>query len=311
MSDNLTSALSVIFIFIAGFILRRLKIVDIKTAKDMAYVVMYLTLPCAIITLSNGIVFDFSLIIILLFSFIFNIILLAVGYFSFKEPSFKLFAMLNVTGFNIGNFVIPFTQDTLGPKAFLALCMFDLINAFFCFGGNYAFAMFTTSKKLDGSQHTIKLSKIFKEIVSSVTIYAYILAIVLSILAIKLPDIVLAPLSTVAKANTFLCMLVIGFLINLKISFKTFLRLIKIVLIRYSTTLIFCVFIYLISPFDKEVNFVLMAILLAPVTTTGPLFTLKSLPQLGQDSANINTICILTSIIMLTLLNSLSPILLH
>lgn len=304
MSNNLENAVTILIIIILGFIFRRLRLVNADTAKSLSYIVIYATLPSAIISSANGIEFDITLISVMLLAVGFNILLLTVGYFCFKNSALKVFTMINITCFNIGNFTIPFMQSIISAKAFLAICMFDMINAIFCFGGCYAIAIFVNRKTFSATP--LPMLAIFKEISRSMPIYAYIISLSLSALAINLPSSILTPLSTIGRANTLLCIIVIGMLINLKISKSQISRIAKLVLIRYAVGLALCAFIYYVLPYDFEIKFILMAIALAPIPSVAPIFTMKALPQMAKDSANLNTISILISIVLVTLLNTIA-----
>lgn len=307
MASNLENALTIFIIIILGFIFRRLRLVNQDTAKSLSYLVIYMTLPCAIVSSANGIEFDISLMSIMLLAVLFNIVLLIVGFFCFKNAALKVFTMINITCFNIGNFTIPFMQSIVSAKAFLAICMFDMINALFCFGGCYAIAIFVNRKNFSATP--LPMRAILKEISRSMPVYAYLISLSLSALAISLPSFILTPLSAIGKANTLLCIVVIGMLINLKINKSQLARIAKLALIRYTVGLILCVFIYYCLPYEFEIKFVLMVIALAPVPSVAPIFTMKALPQMAKDSANLNTVSILISIVMVTLLNALSPLL--
>ena len=48
--------------------------------------------------------------------------------------------MLNLPGYNIGTFALPFTQSFLGPVGVLTTSIFDLGNAIICFGASFSIA---------------------------------------------------------------------------------------------------------------------------------------------------------------------------
>ena len=52
----------------------------------------------------------------------------------------QAFHMLNLSGYNIGTFVIPFAQSFLGPMGVIAASLFDTGNSAICLGGAYSLA---------------------------------------------------------------------------------------------------------------------------------------------------------------------------
>ena len=75
MNDALLNAFSVLLIIIVAYFFKRIRLLNVETAKRIAYVVMYLTLPCAILTSANGISFDVSLLGVIALSALANCIL--------------------------------------------------------------------------------------------------------------------------------------------------------------------------------------------------------------------------------------------
>ena len=305
MENALLNALSVMAIIIVSYMFKRMKLLNIDTAKRLAYVVMYLTLPCAILTSANGIGFDVSLIGVMGISALANFILLMISFFiSGRDPEVRVFNMLNTTCFNIGNFVIPFMQSTMTPKAFLALCMFDVVNALFCFGGAYSLALYFNRKHFP--EQKINLQSIFKEMSKSLPFYVYALVICLSAFGITLPDPVLVPFKTIAGANTLLCFMIIGIALSFKISWVQFKRVVKAWFIRYVSCALLATAVWFFVPMSAEVRIIIMIILMAPMTSLAPIFTMKAIPKYSEESADLVTIAILTSLVMITIMNTIT-----
>ena len=143
MSESIITAYTVILIFAIGYLAKRFRFVEIDTARKLSYIVMYVTLPCAILSGSSGSIdLELNLFLILPLAFLISFAFPFLGFLLFhKDPNKCVYAMLNLGGCNIGNFVLPFMQSVLTTKSFIALCLFDVINAFFCFGGIYCMAL--------------------------------------------------------------------------------------------------------------------------------------------------------------------------
>lgn len=308
MDNAIINALSVLLIIAISYFFKRVHLVDIAMAKKLAYVVMYLTLPCAILTSANGIAFDVELLSIILISFAINFGLLLIAFFSARKVELRMFNMLNTTCFNIGNFVIPFMQHTMSPKAFLALCMFDVVNALFCFGGSYSVALFFNRKYFPDQE--INLKTIFKEMAKSLPFYIYALVITLSAFGLSIPETALTPFKTIAGANTLLCFMIIGIALSFEISWEQFKHVMQAWCIRYISCIVMAALIWILVPLEPEIRLTIMIILMAPMTSLAPIMTMRAIPQRAEESADLNTIAIISSLIFITIMNSIGTLLL-
>ncbi len=308
MDNALINALSVLLIIAISYFFKRVRLVDLAMAKKLAYVVMYLTLPCAILTSANGIAFEVDLLSIILISFAINFALLIIAFFSARKVELRMFNMLNTTCFNIGNFVIPFMQHSMSPKAFLALCMFDVVNALFCFGGSYSVALFL-NRKYFPDQH-INLKTIFKEMAKSLPFYIYAFVITLSAFGLAIPDSILTPFKTIAGANTLLCFMIIGIALSIDITWEQLKHVMQAWGIRYVSCVIMAALVWFLVPLEPEIRLTVMIILMAPMTSLAPIMTMRAIPARAEESADLNTIAIISSLFFITVMNSIATILL-
>lgn len=304
MADALLNAFTVLFIICCAYFFKRLKLLNIETAKRMAYIVMYFTLPCAILTSANGIEFDVSLLGVMAISAAANLILLTIAFLTCRNHEQRLFNMINTTCFNIGNFIIPFMQHTMSPKMFLALCMFDVVNALFTFGGAYSIALYLNRRYFTAERITLK--SILKEMSKSLPFYTYSLMICLSAFGITLPESVLYPFKTIAGGNTLLCMMIIGIALSFNITLNQLKHVLSAWLIRYISCGILASLVWFFAPLDTEIRIIVMIILMAPMASVAPIFTMRALPQYAEESADLNTIAIISSLIFVTIMNSIT-----
>lgn len=112
MFDVLIKSLTYILIIAIGFTLKRKKILKKEDANVIATIIMNITLPCALLTSANGIEISFIILILILIGILSNVIMIFVSYFVTAKENKMLRAayMLNVSSYNIGNFVLPFVQ---------------------------------------------------------------------------------------------------------------------------------------------------------------------------------------------------------
>lgn len=307
MNTAFMSALSVLLIIALSYSFKRFKLLSVEATRPLAAIVMYLTLPCAIFSSANGIDFDVSLLSVMALSAAANFILLTVAFLSSRDPKQRVFNMVNTSCFNVGNFIIPFMQSSISPKAFLALCMFDIINALFCFGGAYCIALYFNRKHFP--EQNISLKRIFQEMSKSLPFYVYLIVITLSACHISIPEHYLQPIKTIAGANTLLCFMIIGLTLSFKITKEQLKCIGHAWIIRYLTCAAMAVAVWLWVPLESEIRIIIMILLMAPMSSIAPIMTMKALPSHTEESADLNTVAILSSLGFVTLMTSITPLL--
>ena len=202
MEDILIKAASYIAIILLGYILRRTGFFGPEAFGVLSKIVIKITLPCAIISGNAGKPIDISLLSIMLLSFGAGLVYMALGALAYRKKGkdAQAFAILNVPGYNIGAFAMPFTQNFLGPMGNVATSLFDMGNAVICLGG--AFGVAASVKEGRG----LDLKRIGKGLVTSVPVMTIFIMVVLNLL----PVIIFA-LSVSVFFQTLIFWLFIGF----------------------------------------------------------------------------------------------------
>ena len=103
------AAILVSFIF-CGYTLKQLRLFGRSTFNTISTIVFNITLPSVILVNLNGIHFDTRYLLISLLAIIFNLIMVGMGYAAGRTKDEKAFYMLNMNGYNIGNFALPFVS---------------------------------------------------------------------------------------------------------------------------------------------------------------------------------------------------------
>ena len=217
MEEALFKVLSFITFIMLGYLLRRLSILKAETFRVLSGIVFYITLPCIIITSINGVPVTSEMLWLVALGALCNVLMVATGYGMTygKARQERAFSMLNLSGYNIGTFAMPFVAGFLPPTGFLATCLFDAGNAIMCTGGTYALANSVT----DASQH-LSIKSFLRNVFSSIPFCIYLIMIVMAFLHLALPHPVLIFTKIAGDANAFLCMLMIGVNINLQMDSK-------------------------------------------------------------------------------------------
>ncbi len=150
MGDILIKAFSFILIIAIGYSFKRIGVFGPKDYKIITKIIMNITLPCALVTGFANFKMDTSMLFIILLGFLGNIIMSFVGFVLArnKENKEKAFNMLNLAGYNIGCFTLPYVQSFMGAYAVGITSLFDIGNSIMCTGGTYALASVLLVKEM-------------------------------------------------------------------------------------------------------------------------------------------------------------------
>ena len=168
-------------------------------------------------------------------------------------------------------------------------------SAFVCLGGSYGIASSIKAGK------GFSVGRILKALLTSVPFLFYLIMIVLNLTGVKLPAVVLDFAQIIKGANTFMAMLMIGVGFKISASWKQLGHILKIVLARYLVAAAVGAVFYFLLPFDLEIRKTLTLLAFAPIGAAVPAFTNELKGDVGLSSA-INSICIVCSIVIMTVL---------
>ena len=296
MTAILIKAFSFIFIIVIGYIFKKIGIFGPKDYKIVTKIIMNITLPCALITGFANFKMDTSMLFIILIGFLSNIIMSLIGLILArnKDNKEKAFNMINLAGYNIGCFTLPYVQSFLGSYAVGITSFFDIGNSIMCTGGTYAIASGVAG---EGDKQSIRgfLRKIF----SSVPFDTYLLMFIVTVTGIKLPEVIYNVTSNLSAGNAFLSMLMIGMVFECNFHKEQLVKVISILSIRYLFAMIFASIIYFFVPFSIEVKHVLVILVFGPVPVLAPVFTGRCGCDEGLAGV-INSLCIPISIVIIT-----------
>lgn len=176
MIDILFKTLTLILIIVLGYVLKEFGVFnkdrDFKTFSNLIF---YVTLPAAIITKFDGIEFPITFLFIALFGFVCNWMYLFVAKTIGKTTDEQQFSMININGYNIGNFALPFISYFLEGLPIIAISMFDAGSSAMTGGGNYAVA-----KTLSNPNDKPTVSDLLKPVYSSPIVMVYFFMLILS-----------------------------------------------------------------------------------------------------------------------------------
>lgn len=292
MADILTRAGCFIAIIIAGYILRKVEFFKEGDFAVLSKITLKITLPAAFISNFAGKELDYSMLFIALLALGCGILYMILGYVIHigKSRDEKAFGVLNLPGYNIGNFTIPFVQSFLGPVGVITTSLFDVGNAFVCLGGAFGVA-----SSIKGGKFSIK--RILKALSKSVAFLTCITMVVLGLLGITLPAPVIQLAGIIGNANAFIAMLMLGVGFKLSGDRTQIGTIVKILLVRYGVAFLWATLFYNL-PLELEARTALMILAFSPIGSAVPAFT----EEMGGDvglSAALNSISIICSIVFM------------
>lgn len=292
----LIKAFAFVFIIVMGYLLKRMGFFHAKDFYLLSKIVINITLPSAIISNFSKIPMETSLLFMCVLGLLANVVLVSAGYVINlgKSKEAKVFDMINLSGYNIGNFTMPFVQSFLGPVGFAATSLFDAGNAVMCTGITYS-----VSAAVMGTGEKTTLRSVVKKLFSSLPFDAYVVMTLLAVLKIKTPSFVVEFTTTVGGANAFLALLMLGIGFEIRMDRKKIKTIMKLLVIRYGSALLFSVGFYYLLPFPLEVRQALAILSFGPVSSVSPAFT----GRLGGDvelASAVNSLSIITSIVCIT-----------
>lgn len=297
MHDILARAGSFIGIILLGYLLKRIGFFKQEDFTILSRITIRITLPATIVTSFAGKEIDPSMLSLTFLAIGCGLLYIAIGFFINRKHSREqqAFEMLNLPGYNIGTFVIPFAQSFLGPLGVIAVSLFDTGNAVICLGGAYSLAAMVK----DGSGFSVK--RIMSALIKSVPFVFYVVMLLLNLTKIPIPEFVVSFASVIGSANAFMAMLMIGVGFKLggeKSQIKT---IVKLLTIRYGIAAILAMICYRFLPFDIEVRQALVILLFSPIGSAVPGFTGELKGDVGLSSA-LNSIAMTISITITVIL---------
>ena len=298
MLDILMRAGSFIAIIVMGYLLKRIGFFKQEDFTILSKIVIRITLPCAIIISFAGKTIDPALLSLTFIAIGCGLTYILVAFVLNRKNSREqqAFEMLNLPGYNIGTFVIPFAQSFLGSLGVIAVSLFDSGNAVICLGGAYSLAAMVK----DGNGFSVK--KIVSALARSVPFMTYMIMLLVNLLRLNVPSFILSVANIGTNANAFMAMLMIGVGFKLELSDKKQVgTIVKLLSLRYSIAFVFALVFYFVLPFPLEVRQALVILACSPIGSAVPGFTEQLKGDVGLSSA-LNSFAMVISITITVIL---------
>lgn len=292
MAAVLTKAGCFVAIIFLGWALRRIGFFKEGDFQVLSKIVLRITLPASIVYSFSGKQIDPSMLLLSVFGFSLGIVYIGIGYLISvgKGKEQKAFSILNISGYNIGNFTMPFAQSFLGPAGVVTTSLFDTGNAFICLGVSYSVAAMVQR----GEKFSIV--KILRDLAKSVPFVTYIIMALLALLHVRLPSQAIEFAALLGNANAPMAMLMLGVGFKISGDSSQIHTIVKILSLRYAFAVVVSLGCFFLLPAALETRQTLALLAFSPIASAAPAFTSELGGDAGLSSA-INSLSIIISLV--------------
>jgi malate permease and related proteins len=238
--------LTTLAIVAIGFGLKKMDFITEKEGKIISKFLMHTTFPALMLVSMIRIKLEPQLFLIPLMAFIYEAILLLIGWFVFKKlpnPMRGLLVMAS-SGFNMGLFAFPIIEGIWGSDALVYAIMFDIGNTFIVFGCIYPIGNYFSER----GQQGVDIKIILKKILRFMPLQCLVLGLIINVLSIPVAPILMDCFDILAKGNKPIVLLLMGIYLSINLDKKQLLDISKVLIIRYSVSLIAVVLLYAFMP---------------------------------------------------------------
>ena len=284
---------------VLAYILKKVGVVRKSDAEALGRIIMNITLPAAILTSFRTYVFDISIMLITLVGFLSTIFMSALGYLISMKKSReeRIFYMLNLPAYNIGNFTLPFVSGFLGAVGTVATCLFDMGNALMCVGGNLVVTELAVDGRKKGRSIPLSLLSVFTK--PSVAVYT--LMTILAVIGVKLPDIVFDFAASISPANGIIAMFMIGIMFEFTFSKENLKEVVIVNVLRLAFAALIAYLFSFLTDFSYEVRKAAAITAFAPISSAAGAFC-QDLKGNQELEGFASTLSIMLSLIIIPIL---------
>ena len=295
MEAILMRAGSFMAVIILGYVLKKVGFFKEDDFYVMSKIMVKITLPASIIVNFSQTKMEPSMFLLCLLGFGGGILYMALGWImGGKDPDEKGFQILNLSGYSIGSFTMPFTSSFFGPAGVVVTSLFDTGNAVIALGGSYSIGAMVKNR-----EKKFSFIPLCKTLLCSVPFDAYLFMYVLYWLHLSLPAPVLNIAQLVANANAFLAMLMLGVGFKLSGDRTQMSKIVKMLGVRYGVAVLTAAAFYFLLPFSLEYRKALAVLVFSPIAAAAPAFTADLKGDINLASA-VNSLSIIISMFCIT-----------
>jgi malate permease and related proteins len=278
--------------------LKRINILQEKDGEVISKIIFKITLPALVLVTFDSVKIETSLLLLPVIVLVYGIITAMLGLIFFKneERELKGSLMMLSSGFNVGLFAFPLVYAIWGMDGLTYFSMFDVGTSFVVFGISYILGSYFSEEGL-----RLNPIEILKKLGKSIPLMTYIIASILNLCHIQLPDPIINVASTISGANIPLSLLLLGLFLNFKFDKQFIKPMVKFLTFRYGLGLTVGLVLYFILPYEIMLRYTILIGLLLPVAASALTFAVefKYSTNSTRFIATMSNITIVISIIIL------------
>lgn len=263
MRAVLLNSLGLFVIILIGYLTKRLNLLMKADGTTISKIVVNVTLPAAIIVNLQSLEVKNQLLLLIAAGLVLNLVMIIIGHFFSKkqEQVEREFLMYSVSGYNIGNFAIPFVQSFM-PLAIPILSFFDIGNSVMLAGGSNVVIEGISGS--NGQRPSAKM--VLGRLGRSVPFLCYLIMLFFRMVKLDLPPAVFQIAQPIASANTFLSMFMIGLFLELRLPKKDLALVLRVLVIKYASGILLAV-VFMLLPIPMMIKIVSCLVSVGPIPT--------------------------------------------
>lgn len=263
MGQIILNVVGLFSMILLGFAMKRIGILSKTDGSILSKIILNVTLPAAIILNLAQMEVQISALSLIVIAVAITIGQIGIAFMMTRKDSNALqqFAMYCGSGFNIGNFAIPFAQSFY-PLGIPLISLFDMGNSIMLAGGTTVLIEYLLKKRT-----TFEPGKIILNLLRSPTFTVYLVMLVIRSVRWQLPSAFISIVQPIGLANTFLSMFMIGLFLDFRLPKHTTKTVVNILALRYGSAFVLFGLFYLL-PLPTLLKPVLCLLVFAPI----PLF---------------------------------------
>ncbi|WP_303217692.1 AEC family transporter [Enterococcus asini] len=265
MGQMVVNGIALFLIIVLGYLLKRFGLLGKADGTSLSVIILNLTLPAVIIVNLADLPIEGYYLWLIPIAIVLTLLQIFLGkYFSRKESKeIQAFFMYGVSGYNVGNFILPFLQSFF-VAGIPAISLFDVGNSIMLAGGTTI-----AVDHLSGKAEKTSFGQILKRLFRNPAFTTYLVMLTLRLLNISLPQTLVTMISPIAASNGFLSMLMIGLYLELRLPRKAMGVVGRSLLLRYGIGLVMVTVLYFLPlPSLMKVVLALAAVSPMPIFNT-------------------------------------------
>lgn len=293
MGQIILNVVGLFSMILLGYVMKRNAILSKADGSILSKIILNITLPAAIILNLAQMEIQVEALSLIFIAVVITIgqIVIACLMTRKENNALQQFAMYCGSGFNIGNFAIPFAQSFY-PLGIPLISLFDMGNSIMLAGGTTVLIEFILKKRT-----SFEPGKILLNLLRSPTFTVYLLMLLIRSVDWQLPAAFLGLVQPIGLANTFLSMFMIGLFLDFRLPKHTTKTVINILVLRYGSAVVLCSLFYLL-PIPMLLKPVLCLLVFAPI----PLFGVINAVLAGMEEEAVGFVSSVSFLISMPLM---------